>query len=97
MSDTEIRMMRYTIEQLSAELQATRQYVSDIKTDLERTRKALGVAVDVLKGIDKTRSVANHKIGTQDKILNPGNVFCWTTPDEIYNALEEITALEQKE
>ena len=35
MSDTEIRMMRYTIEQLSAELQATRQYISDIKTYLE--------------------------------------------------------------
>lgn len=35
MSDTEIRMMRYTIEQLSEELQATRQYVSDIETELE--------------------------------------------------------------
>lgn len=48
MSDTEIRMMRYTIEQLSAELQATRQYVSDIEPKLERTRKALDVAVDAL-------------------------------------------------
>lgn len=46
MSDTETRMMRYTIEQLSAELQATRQYVSDIKSKLEHTRKALGIAVD---------------------------------------------------
>lgn len=43
MSDTEIRMLRYTMEQLSAELQATRQYVSDIKTELDRTRKALGI------------------------------------------------------
>lgn len=51
MSDTEIRMMRYTIEKLSAELQATRQYVSDIKSKLERTRKALDVAVDALKEI----------------------------------------------
>ena len=51
MSDTEIRMMRYTIEQLSAELQATRQYVSDIKSKLEHTRKALDLAVDVLKVI----------------------------------------------
>lgn len=49
MSDTEIRMMRYTIEQLSAELQATRQYVSDIKTELERTRKALDVAIQYIK------------------------------------------------
>ena len=65
--------------------------------ELIRTRKALEIAVDMLKEIDKTRSVANHKIGTQDKTLNPGNVFCWTTPDEIHNALEQITALEQKE
>ena len=65
--------------------------------ELIRTRKALDVAVDALKDIDKTRSVANHKIGTQDKILNSGIVFCWTTPDEIHNALEQITALEQKD
>ena len=65
--------------------------------ELIRTRKALDVAVDVLKDIDKTRSVANHKIGTQDKTLNSGIIFCWTTPDEINNALAEITALEQKD
>ena len=65
--------------------------------ELIRTRKALGVAVDALKEIDKTRSVANHKIGTQDKTLNSGIVFCWTTPDEIHNALEQITTLEQKD
>ena len=65
--------------------------------ELIRTRKALDVAVDALKEIDKTRSIDNHKIGTQDKTLNPGIVFCWTTPDEIHNALAEITALEQKE
>ena len=63
---------------------------------LSHTRKALDVAVDALKRIDETRSVANHKIGTQDKTLNSGVVFCWTTPDEIHNALEQITA-EQKE
>lgn len=44
MSDTETRMMRYTIEQLSAELQATRQYVGDIESKLDRTRNALDVA-----------------------------------------------------
>lgn len=65
--------------------------------ELIRTRKALEIAVDALKDIDKTRSVANHKIGTQDKTLNSGIGFCWTTPDEIHNALEQITALEQKE
>lgn len=65
--------------------------------ELMRTRKALDVAVDMLKEIDKTRSVANHKIGTQDKTLNSGIVFCWTTPDEIHNTLEQITALEQKD
>ena len=65
--------------------------------ELIRTRKALEIAVDALREIDKTRSVANHKIGTQDKTLNSGIVFCWTTPDEIHNALEQITALEQKD
>lgn len=68
-----------------------------LEQELIRTRKALEVAVDTLKDIDNTRSVANHKIGTQDKTLNSGIVFCWTTPDEIHNALEQITALEQKE
>lgn len=68
-----------------------------LEPELERTRKALDVAVDALKEIDKTRSVANHKIGTQDKTLNSGIVFCWTTPDEVHNALEQITALEQKD
>lgn len=65
--------------------------------EVNQIRKALDVAVDVLKEIDKTRSVANHKIGTQDKTLNAGIIFCWATPDEIHNALEQITALEQKE
>lgn len=50
MSDTEIRMMRYTIEQLSEELQAKRQYVSDIETKLDRTRKALDAAI---RGLDQ--------------------------------------------
>lgn len=65
--------------------------------EIIRTRKALDVAVNMLKDIDETRSVANHKIGTQDKTLNSGIVFCWTTPDEVHNALEQITALEQKD
>lgn len=65
----------------------------DILGQLIRTHKALDVAVDELRDIDKTRSVANHKIGTQDKTLNSGIVFCWTTPDEIHNTLEQITVL----
>ena len=56
MSDTEVRMMRYTIEQLSAELKATRQYASDIKSKLELTRKALDRAKWWLKEI-----VENHR------------------------------------
>lgn len=75
-------------------------YLDDLlalETDLERTRKALEIAVDALEKIDKTRSVANHKIGTQDKTLNSGIAFCWATPDEIHNAIAEITALEQKD
>lgn len=65
----------------------------DILGQLIRTQKALDVAVDKLRDIDKTRSVANHKIGTQDKTLNSGIVFCWATPDEIHNTLEQITEL----
>lgn len=65
--------------------------------ELIRTRKALDVAVDALKEIDKTRSVANHKIGTQDKTLNSGIVFCWTTPDEIHNTLEQINNINKGE
>jgi len=64
-----------------------------LQNELERTRWALDVAVNMLKDIDKTRSVANHKIGTQDKTLNSGIVFCWTTPDEIHNTIDQITTL----
>jgi hypothetical protein len=72
-------------------------YVDDLIKENDRTRKALEITVDALKRIDETRSVANHKIGTHDKTLNSGIVFCWTTPDEIHNALEQIKALEQKD
>ena len=44
MSDTEIRAMRYTIEQLSEELHATEQYLRDVK-------KALDLAMDWLKQV----------------------------------------------
>ena len=44
MSDTEIRAMRYTIEQLSEKLHATEQYLRDVK-------KSLDIAVDALKRI----------------------------------------------
>ena len=59
MSDTEIRTMRFTIEQLSAELQAKRQYVSDIETKLDRTRKALDIAVEEITKI----KVAAESVG----------------------------------
>ena len=72
-------------------------FVGDMEQELALTKKQLKIALDALKEIDKTRSVANHKIGTQDKTLNSGIVFCWATPDEIHNALEQITALEQKD
>ena len=83
MSDTEIRMMRYTIEQLSAELQATRQYVSDIKSKLELTRKALNVAKDTLNWIDET-----YRTGQETEAEIWGKVQL---------AAQEITALEQKD
>lgn len=83
MSDTEIRMMHYTIEQLSAELQATRQYVSDIESKLERTRKALGVAKDTFNWIDET-----YRTGQETEAEIWGKVQL---------AAQEITALEQKD
>ena len=76
MSDTETRMMRYTIEQLSAELQAKNQYITDIESKLERTRKELDIAVNALKRI------ADAPIG-----------YCMFAE----RALEQITALEQKD
>ncbi len=84
MSDTEIRMMRYTIEQLSEELRATRQYVSDIKSELERTRKAL----------DATKDTIRHADWFFD---GDYNVDAKTMHNEIKCAIKAITALEQKD
>ena len=72
MSDTEIRMMRYTIEQLSAELQATRQYVSDIKSKLERTREALDKGMEHITGlnnmIESWYKLINSDLGQETKL-----------------------------
>ena len=66
--------------------------------DLERTRKALEIAVDALKRIDKTRSGIKENLhATNGRTLNAGNGFCWATIDDIHNAIEQITALEQKD
>lgn len=83
MSDTEIRMMRYTIEQLSAELQATRQYVSDIKSKLDRTRKALDVATGA---IDEILYLDSGKFCKEPAEM-------WKIAK---SAKDKITALEQK-
>ena len=72
--------------------------IKRLQDELDRTRKALGVAVDALKDIDDTRNVVKENLyASYGKSLNSGIVFCWTTPDEIHNALEQITALEQKD
>lgn len=95
MSDTEIRMMRYTIEQLSAELQATRQYISDIKTELKRTRKALDVAVDALNKINMRcqNTVRNHlERATIRGELCDISFYARKAIDDIDN-LDKITAL----
>lgn len=106
MSDTEIRMMRYTIEQLSAELQATRQYVSDIETKLERTRNALDVAVKSIK-LDKEfakymRTELSRAHKTLEIAVDTLKYIRRTNPlsfhfEAIEKALEQITALEQKD
>lgn len=72
--------------------------IKELEKDLERTHKALDVAKDVLKEIDDTRSVVKENLyASYGKSLNSGNVFCWTTPDEIHNVLAKITALEKSE
>lgn len=99
MSDTEIRMMRYTIEQLSEELQATIQYVSDIETKLERTRKALEIAVDALNKINMRcqNTVRNHlERATIRGELCDISFYARKAIGDIDN-LKRITALEQKE
>lgn len=63
--------------------------------DLLNCETALEIAVDELKEIDKTRSVATQIVATKEKTLTPGLIFCWATPDQIHNALTEITALMQ--
>ena len=68
--------------------------LTQAKQDLERTRKALDVAVDALKRIDETRSGVKENLhATNGRTLNAGNGFCWATIDDIHNALEKITAL----
>lgn len=70
----------------------------DVWEYIGRTRKALDVAVDELKRIDETRSGVKENLhATNGRTLNEGNGFCWATIDEIHNALEQITALEQKD
>lgn len=93
MSETEIRMMRYTMEQLSAELQAIRQYASDIKSKLERTRKELDLSCGALKEISLT-----YQNGL-DKPVAPAKWFSIATDmcDYADNAIEQVTALEQKD
>lgn len=67
------------------------EYIKELEIKLHTTRKALDFAVDALKTIDNTRSVVKEKLYASDgKSLNSGNVFCWTTPDEIHNTLEQI-------
>lgn len=94
MSDTEVRMMRYTIEQLSAELQAIRQYVSDIEPKLERTRKALKIAVDALKSAKaRLESINNSKFANLNNVLQ---IQSQCEILKIEKSLEQITA-EQKD
>ena len=65
--------------------------------ELIRTRKALDVAVDALNRIDETRSGIKENLhATNGRALNAGNGFCWATIDDIHNALNKITVLEQK-
>lgn len=88
MSDTEIRMMRYTIEQLSAEIQATRQYASDIEQKLDRTRKALDVAVNALNKIANT----DIKVIEKEPLYYARAMFSVTN-----NALGRIQDIKQKD
>lgn len=64
---------------------------------LADTKKKLDIAVDALKLIDDTRSVAKENLyASYGKSLNSGIVFCWTTPDEIHNTLKQVNQKEEK-
>lgn len=70
-------------------------YIPALETELERTRKALDVAVDVLKSA-KTR----FEFINNSKFANLNNVLQIQSQCEILKineALEQITALEQKD
>lgn len=68
------------------------------KKQLVTKRNQLEIAVDELKRIDETRSGVKENLhATNGRTLNAGNGFCWTTIDDIHNALEQITAQEQKD
>lgn len=66
--------------------------------ELIRTRKALDVAVDVLKEIDETRSYSKEPLqAINNRILNAGICFCWTLPDNIHRALWKINNIDKGE
>lgn len=54
------------------------------------TKEKLDIAVGFVKKIDGTRSCVKQDLYAHNKSLNSGIVFCWTTPDEIHNTLEQI-------
>ena len=63
----------------------------DVWEYIDRTKKKLDIAVEVLKKIDDTRSVVKENLyASYGKSLNSGIVFCWSTPDEIHNTLKQI-------
>ena len=91
-------MNKEKAETLLENYQALSELYSNIRKELDRTRKALEIAVDALKRIDETRSGIKENLhATNGRALNAGNGFCWATIDDIHNALAEITALEQKD
>ena len=54
------------------------------------TKKKIDIAVDFIKKIDGIRSCVKQDLYAHNKSLNSGIVFCWTTPDEIHNIIEQI-------
>ena len=72
-------------------------YIDDLlacEQELDRTRKALDVAIAFIKELDDTMCGVKEQLHTYNgKTLNAGIGFCWATPDEIHNTLKQINEI----
>lgn len=70
--------------------------IKDLEEALTDTKKKLDIAIGFIKEIDGIRSCVKQDLYAHNKSLNSGIVFCWTTPDETHNVLEQINQKEEQ-